>query len=268
MTTARTGAGPLGLAVVLAVVLAMVLAVILAACGASVSPPTLEGREFLSTSVLDSGRERPLVAGTRMRLSFQDGRLGASAGCNLMGGEYRLDGGRLVLAAAAMTEMGCDPERHAQDDWLFRLLSARPAVALAGDELRLDAGDIVIRLIDREVAEPDLPLVGPTWTVEAIVSGDVVSSVPGGVVATLRFGPDGRVEIDTACNQGGARVASDERSLRFEDISLTKRACPGPAGEMEAAMLAVLRSGPLAYSVDAQTLELGGGGQGLILRGR
>ena len=250
-----------------AAVVLSVAALSLAGCGAVASPPGLEGREFLSIAVTEGGADRPLVAGTRIRLSFRDGQLGASAGCNLMGGAYRLEGGRLVVNAAAMTEMGCDEPRHAQDDWLFGFLGARPTVGLAGNELILQVGDTVIRLLDREVAEPDLPLVGPTWTVDSILSGDVVSSVPPGVVATIRFGPDGRFELETGCNQGGGQIAGDGSTLRFLDLVLTRRACDGPAGDMEAAVLAVLGRDPVTYQIEAQALTLSAGDRGLVLRG-
>ena len=244
-----------------------VLGLSLAGCGALASPPALEGREFLSTGLTQGGADRPLVAGTRIRLSFLGGQLGASAGCNLMGGEYRLDGGRLVVTAVAMTEMGCDDPRHAQDDWLIGFLGARPTVGLAGNELTLQAGDTVIRLLDREVAEPDLGLVGPTWTVDSIVTGAAASSVPAGVVATLRFGADGRFEVDTGCNRGGGRAVGDEATLRFIEMILTERACQGPPGDLEAAVLAVLTRDAVTYQIDAQTLTLSAGDRGLILRG-
>ena len=44
----------------------------------------LEGRTFLSTSI----EGRALVAGSRVRISFQENRVGASAGCNSMSGSY------------------------------------------------------------------------------------------------------------------------------------------------------------------------------------
>lgn len=230
-------------------------------------PARLDGRAFLSTSVIQGGAERPLVAGTSIRLDFNDGRIGASAGCNLFGGDYRLDGIRLIVTGGAMTEMGCDDARHAQDDWLFGFLGAGPNATLAGSELTLVIGDTLIRLIDREVAQPDLPLVGPTWTVDSIVAGDTVSSALLGVSAWLRFTADGRFEMETGCNAGGGRVMGDETTLRFSEIATTKRACDGPEGDMEFTMLAVLSGGPVAYTIESDTLRFSAGGRGLILKG-
>jgi heat shock protein HslJ len=167
-----------------------------------------------------------------------------------------------------MTEMGCDQPRHDQDDWVFGFLGSKPMVALAGNDLTLTAGDVVIRLLDREIADPDLPLVGPTWTVNSIVTGDAVSSIPDGVVATLTFSGDGRVAVASGCNQGGGSYAVEGGRIRFAEIVLTKMACDGARGQMEAAVLAVLQADNLTYAIDAGSLTLQAGAQGLVLAGR
>ncbi|HEU0235637.1 MAG TPA: META domain-containing protein [Candidatus Limnocylindrales bacterium] len=237
------------------------------ACGGPAVAPTLDGRVFLSTSVTQDGADRPLVPGTRIRLGFGDGGLTASVGCNTMGGTVRLDGGVLVLDGGAMTEMGCDEARHAQDSWLFDILGGRPTVRLAGNELEIQSGETVIRLLDREVAEPDLEPIGTLWTVDSIISGDAVSSVPAGVTATLRLLPGGDLALDTGCNTGSGHFVIDGATIRFSDIGLTKRACDGPAGAMEGAVLAVVAADAVSWSIDANSLTLGAGSAGLILRG-
>jgi heat shock protein HslJ len=184
-----------------------------------------------------------------------------------MGGEVRVDAGVLVLDGGAMTEMGCDAERHAQDAWLFDFLAGRPTVRLAGNELELQAGGTIIRLLDRELAEPDLEPTGTLWTVDSIIAGDAVSSVPAGVTATIRLLPGGDLALDTGCNTGSGRFAIDGATIRFTDIGLTKRACDGPAGAMEGAVLAVVGADAVTWSIDAHNLTLGAGPAGLILRG-
>ena len=68
-----------------------------------------------------------------------------------------------------------------------------------------------MRLLDREVAEPDLNIVGPTWTVESIIHGDAVSSVPAGAIATLVFKADGTIDVNAGCNRGGGHVEARRR---------------------------------------------------------
>jgi heat shock protein HslJ len=240
---------------------------LVAGCGLGRQPSTLDGRDFLSTSVTEDGEERPLVDETRIRLAFSDGQIGASAGCNAIGGTYRVEDGVLVFEGGGMTEMGCDPERHAQDEWLSAFLGSRPSIVVAGNEVTLTADGTVVELLDGEVAEPDLPLDGTTWTVDSIISGDAVSTVPGNAVATLVFDEDGGVEVNTGCNTGSGRYEASETELRFVDVAITRIACEGPAAELEAAVLPMLAAESVAYRIDASSLMLSAGDAGLGLQG-
>jgi heat shock protein HslJ len=122
-------------------------------------------------------------------------------------------------------------------------------------------------LTDREIVEPDLSITGGTWTVDSVIAGDSVSSVPDDVVATLRFSDDGRVEVATGCNRGGGRYAVEGDTLRFDDLILTEMACDGPAGAMESAVLAVREADSVSFAIDGSSLTLGAGSSGLVLRG-
>jgi heat shock protein HslJ len=124
--------------------LAFAAATLLSACSSAASPsapgaaaPTVDGRTYLSTGIQGA----TLVPGTRVTLSFKDGNLNASGGCNSMSGPYTITGGHLSATRMAMTEMGCDQPRMRQDDWLARLLGDA-TITLAGDNLTLDAGGV------------------------------------------------------------------------------------------------------------------------------
>jgi heat shock protein HslJ len=155
----------------------------------------LDGRTFLSTAI----DGRALVAGSRVRLTFDGGSIGASAACNSMGGPYAVDGGVLRAPQLATTEMACDPALMAQDQWLASLLDGA-AITLDGDTLTLAKDGVTVTLVDREVADPDRPLEGTSWVVEGLVSGESVSSIPVGVRASLTFS-DGQVAVQV-CNTG------------------------------------------------------------------
>jgi heat shock protein HslJ len=248
------------------------LSALLVVAGCSLLPgsgtPDVAGREFLSTSVTVGGADRPLVDGTQIRLRFgDDGTIGANAGCNHFGAMYRIDGGVLAVSDGAMTEMGCDPARHAQDEWLFALLGAQPLLTLSGDELTLEEGDTVITLVDREVADPDLELVGPLWTVTSIIAGDAVASVPEGVVATLTFSEEGLVAVDTGCNTGNGTFEAKTDTIRFGPVALTRVACTGPANDMEVAMVRILSADVVRYEIDASSMTLSDADHGLQLSG-
>jgi heat shock protein HslJ len=243
-----------------------VVAAILVGCDAAPAS-TLDGTEWLSIAVTEDGADRPLVDGTQIRLGFTDGELAASAGCNTIGGGYRIDDGTLIFEGGGMTEMGCDDARHAQDDWLASFLGAQPSIVQEGDKLNLTSGSTAIALQDREVAEPNLTLTGTTWTVDSIISGDALSSVPNGAVATLVFTDDGRVEIDNGCNVGGGAYEVTDGTMRLSEIMTTLRACDAAQGQLEGAVMAVLNAREINWAIDAGALTLMAGDNGIGLRG-
>ena len=257
------------------VALAILALVLGSQAGCSSGAEELTDRDYLSVAVTEGGAARALVNGTRIRINFGAaegndravGALVANAGCNSISGTYRIDGDRLVFDSAGMTEMGCDAERHAQDDWLAGFLASKPTVRFVKSDLTLDNGAISIRLLDREVAEPDLNIVGPTWTVESIIDGDAVSSVPEGATATLLFKADGSVEVDTGCNRGSGTWSLEGAGIRIENLMLTKMACAGAGAMLEGAVLGVLEAAALQAQIDSNVLTLSGGSTGLQLRG-
>jgi heat shock protein HslJ len=248
------------------VILAGSLLVVLAACTSAPPAANVDGREFLSVRVTEGGRERPLVPGTRVRIGFSDGSLSASAGCNHIGGPYRIDGARLVVGELSMTAMGCDAARHAQDEWLSRFVGAGPAIALDGTDLVLEGGGTRVALVDSGVAEPSASLVGPVWAVEGLVTGETASSIPARTSATLQFGADGRVSVFAGCNSGGGPAQVGAGTIDFGDIALTRMACPGPPEDVERAVLAVLAATLVEYEIDGASLRLRAGNAGLDLR--
>jgi heat shock protein HslJ len=250
-----------------AITLALASAVLFGACtgggSASAGPGgsalDLDGRTFLSTAV----QGRSLVAGTTVRISFTNGGVGASAGCNSMGGPYRIDGDRLIAGQLAMTEMACDPPLMEQDLWVAELLGAA-TIALDGETLALTNRTVRLTLLDRELADPDRPLLGTRWVVDGLISGDAVSSVPVGVTAALTFS-DGRVDVEAGCNEGGGTVRIADGTIDFGPIGLTKKACPPGMMAVEGAVTAVL-AGSVGYDIEAGVLTLDAGNVGLMLR--
>jgi len=242
---------------------------ILGACSAAGTPaspsasaltPALAGRTFLSTDI----QGQTLVPGTRVTLTFKDdGSLGASGGCNSMGGAYAINGDRLTTSQMFMTEMGCAEPRMQQDQWLSTFLSD-VVFTLDGDTLTLDGGSATLTLVDKAVATPDQPIEGTLWVVDGIVTGEAVSSVPAGVTASIRIA-DGQAEVRFGCNTGGGPVEVTSDTLTFGPMISTKMACEPNAMAMETAVSTVL-AGTVPYSIDADTLTLDASANGLILR--
>ena len=67
----------------------------------------------------------------------------------------QLDGDRIVTDGLGSTEMGCDAERHAQDEWLEAFLVARPKLKLEGAKLTLST-DCGMKPLPRMVARMKL----------------------------------------------------------------------------------------------------------------
>ena len=226
--------------------------------GAGSGGDELRGRTFLSTDV--DGRD--LVAGTELRISFnEDGTLSASAGCNQFVGELAIEDGALVVTNLGGTEMGCDPERHAQDDWFTAVLSGRPSYDVSDDGgLTLTAGDVSIDFLDREVADPDLPLIGTRWVVDTILEGSgpdgSASSVPEGAEAWVTFGADGKVSGHDGCNGFGGTYEERDQKVVITERVQTLIGCPG----LDRLTLAVAAAtnGEVGYRIQAKRLTLTG----------
>lgn len=235
--------------------------------GDGVTAADLDGRTFVSSSATSGGQPHELVAGTRIRLTFDNGHVGANAGCNQLSGAYSLDGATLVVDNLASTQMACDTARQAQDEWLAGLLTARPTVALAGDDLTLTTPQDELRLKDRRIAEPDRPLIATQWKVESIITPGAVSSVAGAEKAAFTFGADGRVTGNTGCNQFSGPHTKTADTITFGAIAMTKMACTGGADEMERAVVALFDGRPITYKIEADQLTMTNpDGHGIQLR--
>ena len=253
--------------------LVVAAATILSACssvGAGPSAPpstspspagaTVDGKTYLSSGIQGG----TLVAGTQVRLSFKDGQIGASAGCNSMSGAYTIAGGRLTASQLITTDMGCDAPRMTQDEWLAKLLGGA-AITVTGDTLTLEEGPVKLTLLDKEVATPDKPITGTNWVLDGIISGDTASSVPAGVTASIKI-VDGHVDVDTGCNTGSGTVEVTGNTLTFGPLTLTKKACEAGPASVEGAVTSVLTAKSVHFTIDADGLTLDAGTSGLTFR--
>ena len=250
---------------------------LLAACGEAggASAPgdddgfsDLQGRTFLSTA-LDDHAEQPLKPGSTVTMSFAKGEVSGSAGCNRLFAKASLADSRLVVDDIGQTDMGC-PGRQFHDQWLADLLTSRPTVMLDGDRLTLTSGDTVVALQDEETADPDRPLVGTSWTLEAIEDGagavgTVLGSVPAGVTSRLRFRDDGVLAVWPGCNRAGGDYSVDGDSVVLGELVATAMDCAEPVMEVESAVLDVLH-GTLTFTIDGSRLRLTGGDRTLVYR--
>lgn len=266
----------------LALLALFVAATMLSGCGGDDESVAVRGgsagagalaEEYVSVEVLEDGAPRRLVPDTVIVMRFDGADLRAALGCNQLGARYELDGDRLVVDEVSMTEMGCEPERNAQDAWFVDLLTARPTVEVDGDRLTLTAGRTVVVLVDREVAEPDRDLVGTTWEVDGFADGlgpdDAAMSFAVDQPGVVRLLEDGFVTGGDGCNGfgHGAPEADAQVGLQYEldgdrvrfvgNPPHTLVACPADLEEYVDRFWAAL-SGTATWSIDADRLTLVG----------
>jgi heat shock protein HslJ len=245
--------------------LAAILAMTSCASDHSRSDQWPAGRTFLSTSVTENGPDRPPVDDGSISLHFTTGRISARAGCNTLNTDGRIDGHRLILGPATMTQMACEQRLMAQDAWLSRFLSERPTWSLSGDELVLSGPTARVRLLDRRIADPDRPLAGTRWVVSGVIGNQAVAYFPG-VEAFLQLDPAGGFHGSTGCAPvaGSAAVHGDQ--ITFAVTGDPPPACTGPAATVASAVLGVV-SGEVSYRIEARKLTLtDAGGAGLELQ--
>lgn len=127
--------------------------------GTAITLGDLDGRAFEAGTV--DSPDHHLVAGTRIRLSFDGDDLSAHAGCNHLFGTAGLEGERLTVGRMGGTEMGCEPALAEQDIWLQGFLGDGPAVALDGASLTLSNGATTMELTEvpapTDTGDPDQP---------------------------------------------------------------------------------------------------------------
>lgn len=78
----------------------------------------------------------PPVSG-HAKISFKKNSLGASVGCNNMGGDWRVEDDRLIAGPLTQTEMYCAAPLWDQEKALNALLTSAPVIVIQGDRMTL-----------------------------------------------------------------------------------------------------------------------------------
>jgi heat shock protein HslJ len=227
--------------------------------GTPVRTEDLSGRTFLSTGI--DGAD--LAEGSQVRLSFEATRIGASAGCNQMSGEYEVADGALKVGEIAMTEMACEEPLMSQDTWLSGFLDGATA-ALDDTTLTLTKDGTTLTLQDESVLNPDQPLEGTRWVVTSVVANEGVSSVPESAQASLVFDASS-VAVETGCNSGSGGYEIKDGVITFGPIATTLKLCVDDGiAALEQSVQAVLQ-GEVESAIQGDTLTLTKDGRGLVL---
>lgn len=224
------------------------------------SSPELSGRSFL----LQSSEGYTPVEDTTIRIYFEDDQFGFNAGCNSHSGTYSLCDGKLCVENLSSTAIGCAAELHDQDNWLAAFVTSEPELVLDGDTLTLTGDDATLVFLDREVADPDRPLTGRTWTIDTLIEGSAASGGFSDIAPTVQFDEDETFEVFTSCNTGEGSYAVEGQELVLSDVAYTEIACPSDQAQMaEAHIQSVLIDGTVTWEIEAARLTLMRGDLGL-----
>jgi len=223
-----------------------------------------------SDYLLESIEGRELAPGSRIELRFYGRELSAYAGCEGMSAAYwRADGAIVVGDEVADSDfsVSCGIAVDDQEEWMKRFLNETPSYEIDGPRLTLTDDVVTIVLLDEEVADPDRPLVGPTWEIEGIVDSGLVMGVEHGE-GTITFGAGVQRVIDGPCASGAADYVADDALLIFEQVAIDPPVCPGDevGQSIDAHLRELLVEGPLSFEIDTSRLTIGGAELGLVLR--
>lgn len=101
-----------------------------------------------------------------------------------------------------------------------------------------------------------------TWEVAQLPG---VSALPAGERPSLQFMDGNRVAGSTGCNRVNGPYELNGSALTFGALAATRRACPGPAMDVESTFMRVLQ-GTRSFSVQNGALSLLGEGGEMLAR--
>jgi len=234
----------------------------------------LEGRTFLLATwpgdAIPSDTRAAATAGHAGSLTFKAGKVNGGVGCNNLGGRFHLEGSTLVVEDGFSTLAACADELMARETRYFALLRGKPTLTVAGDTLTLESGGLTLVFTDKKVADPDRPLVGTTWVLDALFNGagpaaTATSPPMSGPKPTITFNADGRYTGKWGCNQAGGSYTTSAGKIRFEAKATTKMGCSAELDAVENHVRAVF-DGETTYTINAAILTISNGEKGVSFR--
>ncbi|MBT2543513.1 META domain-containing protein [Streptomyces sp. ISL-44] len=249
--------------------LALLLA--LAACGQSEdagSSPLPDPVGSWSVESLTTGG-RTLHAPAAARVDLKQDEATGNYGCNGFTAKVVPEGSSaLTVTPGATTNMACENQEF--ETAFAQLFKGRLTIDRGPDRLTLKTADGSTIALTSQPPAPDAPLAATEWTVDSLVDGATVSSVPAEAVGKARFTltTDGTASGSLGCNRFSAKATVDGPTVTFGPLTTTRMACEGPAGEVERTLTALFGSGPLTWKIQGQNLTLTApDGKGLTAKG-
>ncbi|MFE9631547.1 META domain-containing protein [Streptomyces sp. NPDC006463] len=248
----------------------LALALALAACGQSedggaAALPDPVG-SWTVQSLTTGGRT--LHAPDAAHVDISENKATGNYGCNGFSAVVAFAGTSAVtVTPGGSTLRNCaDIEFEKQFAELFK---GRLTIDRGPDRLTLKTADGSTIAMTPKPPRADAPLTATLWTVDSLISGETVSSVPAEAVGKAHFtlAADGTASGVLGCNRFSAKATVEASTLTFGPVTSTRMACEGPAGEIERALTGLFGSGPLSWKIQGQALTLTApDGKGLTAR--
>ena len=225
--------------------------------------PDWDGAWVLTSATYD-GRQLALLDTHPVTLVLDgDDVFGVSA-CNQYGGTVTDVADGVSFGQFSMTDMACMP-RAAMDlehDFMTALTEITEADR-DGDSLVLSGSGTTLTF-SFEPPPPTADLVGTTWVLESLVTGDAASSVAG--EATLLLRADGSVSGSTGCRTFEGTWTERGAQLDFNEFRMGDETC-GPALTPQDSHVVVVLGDGFSAAVDGPTLTASDpDGNGLVYR--
>lgn len=240
-------------------VMALAAAGMLTACGTETgsgsgsvgSQPRLTGVHWSVQSVTVNGKKQQAPGDAYVKIG--KGKAEGNYGCNGFTADVSADGDRVDFANAISTKRACEKQDF-ENAFKRALGNGELKAAVDGDSMTLttDKGDRVAL-----TSEPDVPLTGTKWDVNAIGDGRTTASLPKEVAgkAHLTFGKDGMVRGKLGCNNVSAKADVSGDSITLGAPRSTRMMCEGAAAETEKKLLKLF-DGKVTYELSHRGLSL------------
>lgn len=243
------------------------LALVVSSCSTpDPNPPALIGDWEMTGGTL-AGAAFPLVEGNRITISFSpDGSVGGVAACNSYGGSYVADGEDLIIGEdIASTAMACEREvMESEQAFLSALRFQGPLTyTRTPDTLTVEGPDAMMEF-SAIVPVPQAELIGTTWVLETLISGQTATAATG-EPATLLLTSAGRIRASTGCRTLGGEYIVDGDSVRFTTFG-AQGDCPAVLADQDSAVVSVLGDG-FTVNIEGDLLTLSSqGDESLVYR--
>jgi heat shock protein HslJ len=232
---------------------------------------SIDGEWVLRRGSLD-GEEIELVEGWDVTLNIAGDQIGGTAACNQYGGTVSVGdeselGGSFEVGELSRTEMACEPAVMELEQRFLAALGEIDSYEL-DDTLSLGRTGVGTSLMFERV-EPvdDTELVGTTWVLDTLITGDTASNSAVMEGAFLEFSDDGTLVGSTGCRRLEGEWSLQGATIQIPILSAiddpTAGVCSPESEALDGDIIAVVESGTTVEVEGDRLTMTAPGGDGL-----